>query len=511
MAKLNTQKAARAYEIAKTDAVSHNGNPQYAKSAEQDLFEIAVSTLYGNDTYYETTDDKVNRLKKHVDVLVVNDKAHFIANLAVFARKTMLIRTMPIVLIVELADALRRHNKSLPGLKNAIAAVIDRADGLTELYAYALAVFGSKNKVPMSIKNGVAKAFNKFDEYQYGKYNSKAAVKLKDLLRIVHPTPKDELQSTLFQKIMTETVSTPKTWETELSAAGQVGKSKSEVWTEMIASGKLGYMATLRNLRNILEAGVANESITVVANRLADPEQVKKSKQFPFAFVKAAQAIDPSFGVTNRYGFSSSHAKSGADNQRSKLLNAISMALDASVNNMPRLGDGVAIIIDCSGSMQGVPFDTACLLAAAAAKSNSLASNMAVIMFSDNAQKVDIRTNDSVMSIYEKLQRYNAGGGTNLQAALNLVPNLGFTPDVAFVLSDMQVNMLSGPQAANRVFKKNILKLAFNLSAYGSTPMSEIDGWIQLAGFSERIFDYISYKEKGPSVVEMLNSTKLYD
>jgi len=67
----------------------------------------------------------------------------------------------------------------------------------------------------------LALAFNKFDEYQFSKYNRDADVKLRDALFLVHPRPKTELQQLLFDKIAADTLDTAYTWETELSRAGQ--------------------------------------------------------------------------------------------------------------------------------------------------------------------------------------------------------------------------------------------------------------------------------------------------
>jgi hypothetical protein len=83
-------------------------------------------------------------------------------------------------------------------------------------------------------------------------------------------SPESERRRTtsyIFDKIAKDTLETPYTWETELSALGQQKFSHAEEktaafqskWEELIESGKLGYMALLRNLRNILEVHVSQE------------------------------------------------------------------------------------------------------------------------------------------------------------------------------------------------------------------------------------------------------------
>ena len=54
----------------------------------------------------------------------------------------------------------------------------------------------------------------------------------------------------------------------------------------------MGYMALLRNLRNFIEKGVKEDSIQYVIDRLTNPEQVERSKQFPFRFYSAAKVLE---------------------------------------------------------------------------------------------------------------------------------------------------------------------------------------------------------------------------
>ena len=81
------------------------------------------------------------------------------------------------------------------------------------------------------------------------------------------------------------------------------------------ARAVLGYLALLRNLRNLDEAGVPDDVAARVAARLADPEQVRRSRVFPFRFLAAYQAA-PSL----------------------RWAHALEQALSASLANVPRAG-----------------------------------------------------------------------------------------------------------------------------------------------------------------------------
>ena len=89
-------------------------------------------------------------------------------------------------------------------------------------------------------------------------------------------------------------------------------------------------------------------------------------------------------------------------------------------------------------------------------------------------------------------------------AALKLKSSLGFEPDTVVIFSDMQVNHLYSDygygyksryssRTANvaKLFSPSTVKIAVNLNGYESTPVSEIDGWYQLTGWSDRMFDFI--------------------
>lgn len=151
-------------------AVSYNGNPQYLKDAEMQLYEVVTMTLYGKDEYYETSDQRLSRLKTLVSSVVAGDRLDFVANLIVHARTVMNIRSMPVILTVEFARALREQGKQYDQLRRVVKDVIQRADQVGELLQYAIVVFGNKKAIPIAIKRGVADAMNKFDEYQFAKW-----------------------------------------------------------------------------------------------------------------------------------------------------------------------------------------------------------------------------------------------------------------------------------------------------------------------------------------------------
>ena len=140
---------------------------------------------------------------------------------------------------------------------------------MTELIAYCMKAnerdHVKKSKIPMVIKRGVAKAFNKFDEYQYAKSRTGHVCYSKG--RNVPYAP--ARVRPLYDNIIAGTFPVPETWETYISVNG----STKENWSYIL--DKMGYMAIVRNLRNLIKHGVDENDIVDI---LTDKERVKQSK-----------------------------------------------------------------------------------------------------------------------------------------------------------------------------------------------------------------------------------------
>ncbi|XP_033757244.1 LOW QUALITY PROTEIN: telomerase protein component 1-like [Pecten maximus] len=79
----------------------------------------------------------------------------------------------------------------------------------------------------------------------------------------------------------------PETWETQVSLKG----NKAKTWEDLIDHNKLPFMAMLRNLRNVIKAGISEKHHTNILHRLTNERQVVNSKQFPFRFFSAYEVL----------------------------------------------------------------------------------------------------------------------------------------------------------------------------------------------------------------------------
>ena len=202
------------------------------------------------------------------------------------------------------------------------------------------------------------------------------------------------------------------TWEDALSLAGSK-LPKRALWESLIPS--MGYTAILRNLRNFDDAGLPDSVAEQVAARLADPEQVARSRQFPFRFLSAYRAV-PSL----RWG------------------HPLEQALGASLANVPELNGRTLVLVDRSGSMFGPVSsksglnraDTAALFGAAVALRCEHAD---LVQFGTSSARVDYRAAESVLKI---IDRFGNLGGTYTAQAVQSHYREGFHTRVVIVTDE---------------------------------------------------------------------------
>lgn len=222
-----------------------------SKAAAQDEFSLlkrcVLANLLWEDTAYqdgEVIGDQIRKLVPKCDGLDV-------ATLAVAARKEQKLRHTPLFLAALMC---REHREFVEA---TLKEIITRPDQLTDflsIYKTEKERSGGKKgikPIANAAKRGLAACFNKFNEYQFAKYDRDGEIKLRDVMRLVHPQPLPG-QEELFKQVRNRTLTAPDTWEVSLSA----GKDKKETWTRLIEGGKLGALAFLRNLRNMKDAKV---------------------------------------------------------------------------------------------------------------------------------------------------------------------------------------------------------------------------------------------------------------
>lgn len=444
-------------------------------------FLFAVLSSFLKDTFYETCDEHIERLKKLMRE--IPDK-QFIAKVAIFARNEFGMRSVSHLIAIELLLQVKHEL----WVKHAIAHTIRRPDDILEMVAYYFSLHknvGYKKGLPASLRKGIQLSLSKFDEYQLAKYRgSNSNVKMVDIINLVHPQPSD-INKDVLEKLIKNELRSKNTWESELSEAGKtedkedLDELKGNVWEKLIIEKKLGYFALLKNLRNIIN--YAPDALDAAIALLIDEHLIRKSLVLPFRYVKAIEQIEQI-----------------RSEQSKKVIKALNKAAEISLCNVPTFKGSTLIALDVSGSMQGLPITIGSLFAAALLKKNS---NIDLMLFSTSACYYTPNTDDSILSLANLIRSKITNGGTNFHSIF-LGSKLPYTRII--LLSDMQawINADASLVQTLEVYKKNYQAnpfiYSFDLNGYGSLQFPR-ENIFCVAGFSEKVFDFMKSLEVGGS------------
>ncbi len=133
---------------------NHQGANAYRVSPEVELYTSVVTSGLSN-TSYEGADDRIKRIQKLID----KTNPAFVAKLAIYARTEMNLRSVPLVLAVELA----KRNSGNSIVSKTIEKVVLRADEITELLAYYQTANNRQsvkklNRLSKQVQKGLAKS-----------------------------------------------------------------------------------------------------------------------------------------------------------------------------------------------------------------------------------------------------------------------------------------------------------------------------------------------------------------
>ena len=500
------------------------GGQAHAQSPELEFASLLL-TSFVEDKFYQSKSDTLNRVSELLDEKVAPE---FAAKAAVYARDQFNMRSISHVVGAELAQRVKGSEWMRPFVKNLIV----RVDDMLEILAYYEGKHG-RGPIPNALKRGIRDSFDKFDGYQIAKYRGEGReISLVDVVNLVHPEPTDRNRDALKQ-LVEGTLRSTDTWESRLTQAGQRAESredrgdkKAEAWAEMVLSGKIGYMALVRNLRNIIKD--APEVIGEACNMLIRPEAVRRSRILPFRFVTARKELMKLEKIEANRIESPSIWKSVMDflnpppqvklvktGPVDEALKALDRATEIALSNVPRLEGRTLVVVDESSSMtwgESV-IDVAALFAAVVLKANP---DTDLMMFSDDARYVSVNRDGTLLSIQQQITSRTVSLGTNFHS---IFYRANGAYDRIVILSDMQGWMASGfaiGGAPTEMFADYRERTgadphvySFDLQGYGTLmfPERKVYG---LSGFSEKVFDVMTLLEQDrKSLVHEIEAVQL--
>jgi hypothetical protein len=503
--------------------LTYEGGIAYTRDTKSALFTMGTTNFYGENTFYEAADERAKRFRGLVRTVTAEDPK-WVADFLKWLRTEANIRTAAIVGAVEYCQV-----KGAPARRQVINSVIVRADEPAEALAYSkIMEYPNAGGFQRGIADAAARLYHERNALKYD--GQSRAMRMGDVIALARVKPRDEKQADLFKYLITkrhnrDDLVIPESlgmidarqimesipvdqrrallnhqsfsgalegsggnWEW-LSGWLSDGKGMDKAaWEAMIPS--MGYMALLRNLRNFDEAGVSDKVAAEIAARLADRDEVLKSRQLPFRFL-SAYLTAPSL----RWSW------------------ALEQALNHSTENIPALPGRTLILVDISGSMTTTLGDRsqvqlwkvgALFAAALTHRSQMSGGTVEVVGFGTNSLPFPVPPHESVLKTLKRFDDWQdaspVGHGTNTGPAITK----NFTgQDRVIVFTDMQSFSMGGyfgsMDISSTIPPKTPL-YAFNLAGYAQGDLDTRKAYRhEFSGFTDNAFKMIPLIEQSQS------------
>lgn len=446
MANTRMFSSSRGKIVPRATSKNEAGGRAYDLEPKQALARIAATGCF-NDTFYvsgEAQLDSVLELCEKVDPV-------FIAKTAVYARDRGYMKDMPAFLLAVLSVA----DSDL--FAKVFPRVIDSPKMLRTFVQIMRSGAAGRKSLGTRPKKLIQQWIASKTPAQLFRGSVGQSPSLADVLKMVHPKPKDEEAKSLYgylvhgranganakmpdgmpwynAELLPKIVRDFETYKQtkdgappdvpfQMLTALNLGTKE---WTEIARNAS--WQMTRMNLNTFARHGVFEdkEVAALVAARLRNPELIAKAKVFPYQLMVAYTMV--------------------GSNVPHDVREALQDAMEIAIANVPAFGGKVYVFPDVSGSMRsavtgyrpGATSAVSCQAVAALVASAVLRQNRdaEVIPFSDRTYPTfALNPRDSVMTNAEKISNLEAGG-TNCALPLRLLNERGAMGDLCIFVSD---------------------------------------------------------------------------
>ncbi|HYW73214.1 MAG TPA: hypothetical protein VE961_19455 [Pyrinomonadaceae bacterium] len=497
--------------IPATDAVNEERAAAYALSPRAQLAQYAATGCL-NTTFYATADEQLAKVLE----LCADIDAEFIAKTAVFCRERGFMKDMPALLCAVLSV------KDRALLASVFPRVIDNAKMLRNFVQIMRSGVVGRKSLGTAPKRLVREWLDTRDPSALFKANVGQAPSLTDIVKMVHPKPKDAAREALFGYFigrkfafdaLPEVARQFEAFKQELGEqhAGGVRTEVPDVPFQMLTALELGaaewtaiarrapWQMTRMNLNTFARHGVFGQPgmARLIANRLRDPQAIARARVFPYQLMAAYKM-----------------AEANADIPK-EICEALQDAMEIAIANIPTVEGKVYVCPDVSGSMSSPVtgyrrgattavrcVDVAALVAAAVLRKNAGAE---VLPFNYDVVQVRLNSRDSVVTNATKLAGIG-GGATNCSAPLRLLNRRQARGDLVIFISDYEswVDAGEGRGTATmrewNAFKRrnpNARLACIDVQPYRTVQAVERKDILNVGGFSDQVFEVISEFARG--------------
>ena len=489
--------------IPATNAINEERAPAYALSPKHQLAQYAATGCL-NTTFYATADEQLAQML----ALCAAVDAEFIARTAVFCRERGFMKDMPALLTASLSV------KDRELLARIFPRVIDNAKMLRNFVQIMRSGVVGRKSLGSAPKRLVREWLDARDPAVLFKSSVGQDPSLADILKMVHPKPKDAAREALFGyfigrdyafEAMPDIVREYELFKKDRS------REVPDVPFQMLTALELGtpewtaiarrapWQMTRMNLNTFARHGVFGvEGMSeLIADRLRDAKAIAKARVFPYQLLIA-------------YAM----AKTNAEIPR-EVCDALQDAMEIAIANVPAIAGRVFVCPDVSGSMLSpltghragattavCCIDVAALVAAAVLRKNPQAE---VLPFECDVVNVSLNSRDSVMTNAAKLAAIG-GGGTNCSAPLAELNRRKAKGDLVIFVSDYESWVdARGGRGTEMMREWNVFKqrnpearlACIDVQPYRTVQAIEREDILNVGGFSDRVFDVISEFARG--------------
>ena len=486
-----------------TNAINEERAPAYALSPKHQLAQYAATGCL-NRTFYATADEQLAT----VIALCADLDAEFIAKTAVFCRERGHMKDMPALLCAVLS--VKDHEL----LAQVFPRVIDNAKMLRNFVQIMRSGVVGRKSLGTAPKRLVREFLDARDAATLFKSNVGQDPSLVDIVKMVHPKPKDAAREALYGYFIGRNYAADALPDVVRNfEAYKKGDSRDvpDVPFQMLTALELGtpewiaiarrapWQMTRMNLNTFARHGVFAEPgmSELIAARLRDAKAIAKARVFPYQLMVAFTM-----------------AQANKDIPR-EVCDALQDAMEIALANVPAIEGRVYVCPDVSGSMSSAVtgyrkgattavrcIDVAALFAAAVVRKNPQAE---VLPFECDVVNITLNSRDSVMTNAARLASIG-GGGTNCSAPLALLNRSKAKGDLVIFISDYESWVDAGAGRGTAMMREfNAFKernpaarlACIDVQPYRTVQAIEREDILNVGGFSDQVFDVISEFARG--------------
>ncbi len=449
-----------------------------------------------NGTFYASDADQFD----HVLALCAQVEPGFVARTAVYARQVAHMKDMPALLLASLSV------RDRDVFAAAFPRVVDNGRLLRNVVQILRSGRVGRKSLGSLPKRLVRTWLDQASVDQIIHAAIGHAPSLADVIKMVHPKPADAEREALYAWVIGKPYDEAKLPDTlrayeafKRDLQGELPALPFQYFTSLPLSvaqwaalaRRASWQSLRMNLNTFARNGVFEDAnaVAMVADRLRDPDAVRRARVFPYQLLTTFQAT-------------------------SKLPNAIGAALqdamEIATRNVPTLEGNVVVAVDVSGSMaspvtgyrKGATTSTRCvdvaaLVAACIQRTNPQAR---VLPFDTDVRELHLNPRDSVMTQAQQLAKL-CGGGTNVSAPLAKLNREKTKVDLLVLVSDNESWRDTRSGGATETMRQwEAIKVrcpqaklvCIDLQPVATSQTVERGDVLHVGGFSDAVFDLIA-------------------